>query len=160
MDNSPSLSKVRLYLGGAILIIGFTAPVFIPLITNSNLSIGLKSTISGLLAFGIPEVFMLIAVGILGKDGYAFFKTKLGSFISRIAPDEISIIRHRIGVLLFCLPLILGFLQPYIGHYIDFFNSMPLWYTILSDVIFMMSVFILGGSFWDKLRGLFKYSKN
>ena len=149
-----------MYFGGAILIIGFAAPVFIPLVTNSNLSIGLKSTFSGLLAFGIPEVFMLMAIGILGKDGYAFLKTKLGGFISRIAPDEISITRHRIGVLLFCLPLILGFLQPYIGHYIDFFNSIPLWYYILSDVIFVTSIFILGGSFWDKLSRLFKYSKN
>lgn len=160
MDNSSNLSRPRLVLGAAILIIGFAAPVFIPLVTASDWSLGLKTTISGLLAFGIPEVFMLIAIGILGKDGYVFLKTKLGGIISRIAPDEISITRHRIGVLLFCLPLVLGFLQPYIGHYIDFFNRIPLWYYIMSDVIFVMSIFILGGSFWDKLSRLFKYSKN
>ncbi len=158
MTDEKTISKSRIIFGGAILIIGFCGPLFIPIVTGSALSVGLKATLSGLLAFGIPEVFMLIAIGILGKDGYAFLKTKLGGFISRIAPDEISNTRHRIGVLLFCLPLILGFLQPYIGHYIDFFNSIPLWYYILSDGIFVMSIFILGGSFWDKLRGLFKYS--
>ena len=158
MTDEKTISKSRIIFGGAILIIGFCGPLFIPIVTGSALSVGLKATLSGLLAFGIPEVFMLIAIGILGKDGYAFLKTKLGGFISRIAPDEISNSRHRIGVLLFCLPLILGFLQPYIGHYIDFFNNIPLWYYIMSDWIFVMSIFILGGSFWDKLRGLFKYS--
>ena len=158
MTDEKTISKSRIIFGGAILIIGFCGPLFIPIVTGSGLSVGLKATLSGLLAFGIPEVFMLIAIGILGKDGYAFLKTKLGGFISRIAPDEISNSRHRIGVLLFCLPLILGFLQPYIGHYIDFFNNIPLWYYIMSDWIFVMSIFILGGSFWDKLRGLFKYS--
>lgn len=158
MTDEKTISKSRIIFGGAILIIGFCGPLFIPIVTGSALSVGLKATLSGLLAFGIPEVFMLIAIGILGKDGYAFLKTKLGGFISRIAPDEISNTRHRIGVLLFCLPLILGFLQPYIGHYIDFFNNIPLWYYIMSDGIFVMSIFILGGSFWDKLRGLFKYS--
>ena len=159
MNNQPAISKTRLFIGGAVLVIGFCGPLFIPLVTNSGLSVGLKTTLSGLLAFGIPEVFMLIAIGILGKDGYSFLKVKFGRFITQIAPDEISNTRHKIGVVLFVTPLLIGFVQPYLGYYFTFFKDVPLWFYISGDLAFVISIFILGGKFWDKLHSLFLYNK-
>ena len=157
MTDQPAISKTRLFIGAAVLIVGFCGPLFIPIVTSSGLSIGLKTTLSGLLAFGIPEVFMLIAIGILGKDGYAFLKAKLGRFITIISPDEVSLTRHRVGVILFVTPLLVGFVQPYLGHYFAFFREVPLWFYISGDLIFVVSIFILGGSFWDKLQALFQH---
>jgi hypothetical protein len=34
-------------------------------------------------------------------------------------------------------------------------HKVPLWAYIVSDLVFVSSFFILGGDFWDKLRGLF-----
>ena len=74
MSTELKFSKRRLYIGTAILVIGFLSPLLIPFVTRTDWSVGLKSTISGLLALGIPEVIMLLAVGIIGKHGYECIK--------------------------------------------------------------------------------------
>ncbi len=158
MSEQKPISTSRLWFGAFILIVGFCAPLFIPLVTSSGLSTGLIATISGLLAFGVPEIFMLIAISILGKPGYEFLKSKFVGVLAKLAPDVISQTRHRFGVVLFVTPLIVGFIQPYLGHYFSFFMDIPLWFYITGDLIFVSSIFILGGRFWDKLQRLFLHS--
>ena len=155
---SHTISKGRLYGGSAILIIGFLSPLLIPLVTSSNLSIGSKATISGLLAFGIPEIFMLLAIGVMGKQGYEFLKSKLFKYLSRFAPpDSVSLIRYRIGLVLFCFPLIVGWVNPYLSNYFNVFKNFPVGAYIIGDALFFSSFFILGGNFWDKFSGLFNH---
>jgi hypothetical protein len=159
MAEEQQISKGRLWLGAAILIIGFLSPLLIPLVTQTDWSIGLKTTISGLLAFGIPEIFMLIAVAVMGKAGYEYIKDIALKYLKRFAPpDKVSVTRFRIGIIMFSTPLLYGWLQPYLGHYFTVLNDLPLWQYIIGDTIFILSFFVLGGSFWDKLSGLFKYS--
>lgn len=159
MDNGTSISKGKLYGGATILIIGFMSPLLIPLVTLSNLSTGVKATLSGLLAFGIPELFMLIAIGVMGKEGYEFLKSKLFKYLSKFAPpDTVSLTRYRVGLVLFSLPLLMGWIQPYLGNYFTFLNELPLWVYIIGDTLFFTSFFVLGGDFWDKLSSLFKHN--
>ena len=158
MVDSPQISKGRLILGGSILVIGFMSPLLIPLVTSTGWSVAVKTTISGLLAFGIPEVFMLIAVAVMGKQGYEFIKNKFLKYLRRFAPaDEVSLSRYRIGLIMFSLPLLLGWLQPYPGHYLPYFRQVPVWQYVIADFMFVSSFFVLGGDFWDKFSGLFKY---
>jgi hypothetical protein len=159
MAEEQQISKGRLWLGAAILIIGFLSPLLIPLVTQTDWSIGLKTTISGLLAFGIPEIFMVIAVAVMGKAGYEYIKAIALNYLKRFAPpDKVSITRFRLGLVMFIIPLLFGWLQPYLGNYFTFLNDIPLWQYIIGDTIFIASFFVLGGNFWDKLSGLFKYS--
>ena len=58
MTLEPQISKTRLLLGGSVIVMGFLSPLLIPLVASTNWSLGLKSAGSGLLALGIPEVFM------------------------------------------------------------------------------------------------------
>ena len=156
MTNTTEIPKGRLFLGVGILIIGFMSPLLIPLVTSSNWSTGVKATVSGLLAFGIPEVFMLIAVAVMGKQGYEFIKNKFLKYLRRFAPaDEVSLSRYRIGLIMFSLPLLLGWLQPYLGHYLPYFKQVPVWQYVIADFMFVSSFFVLGGDFWDKIRALF-----
>ena len=159
MTNQPEISKTRLILGGVILVVGFMSPLLIPLVTGTDWSIGIKTTLSGLLAFGIPEVFMLIAVAVLGKQGYEFLKAKALRYLKQFAPsDSVSLVRYRIGLVMFCIPLLAGWVQPYLGHYFSFLTEPPLWSYIFGDIIFLTSFFVLGGDFWDKFSGLFNHS--
>lgn len=158
MTDSLQISKGRLFFGASILVIGFMSPLLIPLVTNTSWSIGVKTTISGLLAFGIPEVFMLIAIAVMGKQGYEYIKEKAFKYLKRFAPpDTVNITRYRIGLVMFSFPLLFGWLQPYLGHFIDFFEDAPTWFYIIGDIVFVTSFFVLGGDFWDKFSGLFKY---
>lgn len=150
--------RSRLILGTIILVGGFLSPLLIPSVIDSDLSASLKSILSGLLAFGIPELFMILAVAIMGKKGYQYLKDKTQKLLTRISPERVSPVRYRIGVVMFCIPIILGFLQPYLAHYIPYLERVPLSATITMDLMLLLSLFVLGGEFWEKLRGLFKYN--
>lgn len=158
MTNQPEISRTRLILGSVILVVGFMSPLLIPLITATDWSIGIKTTLSGLLAFGIPEIFMLLAVAVLGKQGYEFLKAKAFRYLKQFAPsDSVSLIRYRTGLILFTFPLLAGWVQPYLSHYFTFLKDLPIWSYILGDIMFFSSFFVLGGDFWDKFSGLFNH---
>lgn len=156
--NLKTTNNSNLILGTIILVVGFLLPLLIPLVLTLEISAAAKSIISGLLAFGIPEVFMIIAVAVMGKKGYEFIKGKAIKYLKRFAPpDAVSLFRYRMGLIMFSLPVLIGIVQPYIGHFSAIFKDFPLWFTMVLDVIFISSFFVLGGDFWDKLSSLFKY---
>lgn len=151
-------SRGKLRLGAVILVVGFLSPLLIPLVVASNWSAPTKSLISGLLAFGIPEVFMIVAIAVMGKKGYELIKGKTIKYLKSFAPpDTVSPLRYRLGLVLFSIPVLIGILQPYLEHFSTVFQNLPLWVTIALDAVFISSLFVLGGDFWDKLSGLFKY---
>lgn len=93
-------SKVRFIIGGIIFISGFLSPLLIPWVLTLEISIAYKSVISGLLALGIPELFMLIAVGILGKPGFKYLKSSIFKWLKKYGPpDEVGRTRYTIGLL-------------------------------------------------------------
>ena len=145
-------------MGAIIFISGFASPLLIPLVTKTSWSIAVKTSVSGLLAFGIPELFMIVAVAVMGKPGYEFLKEKLFGFLKQIAPpDSVNITRYRVGLALFILPLLAGWFLPYLGHFFSSLKQIPIWFFIIGDTVFVSSFFVLGGDFWDKFSGLFNY---
>jgi len=156
---SGTISKSRLMVGGAVFIAGFLSPLLIVVVANSDLSTGTKTLLSGALAFGIPEVGMLLAVMILGRDGFVYLKQTLVQFVRRnfVPPKKVSRTRYRVGLLMIALPLFCGWLAPYLGDYIFGDNKLSWIVALTGDVIFLAGLFVLGGDFWDKLRALFRY---
>ncbi|MBW1860533.1 MAG: transporter suffix domain-containing protein [Deltaproteobacteria bacterium] len=140
----------RFPVGLAILIVGFISPVFIPLVTASSLSTAWKTALSGLLAAGIPEIFSVVAIAIMGKSGFNYIKGRLFAFLRKHGPpDVVSRTRYHVGLVMFALPLLFGWLAPYAPHLIPV--------NLLGDIVFVSSLFILGGDFWDKVRALFTH---
>ena len=100
--------KGKLVTAGIIFISGFLSPLLIPIVTSSDLSTGWKAALSGLLALGIPELFMMIAAAVAGKEGFNYIKGKVSKILGYkffvalvlflawiIFFDENSIIAHR-----------------------------------------------------------------
>ena len=154
-----SLSKNRLILGGTVFIGGFLSPVLIPLVVASELGGAWKSLLSGILLVGLPEILMLVSVAILGADGYRFLKEKLWTMLKKTAPSaEVSRPRYIVGLVLFLTPLIYAWLEPYIGEFNPWLQNNHMIFNITGDLLFVISLYILGGDFWDKLRALFQYN--
>lgn len=150
--------KGKLIAAGIIFVSGFLSPLLIPVVTSSNLSTGWKATLSGLLALGIPEIFMIIAAAVAGKEGFKYLKSKIFSFIKKHGPaDTVSKTRYKIGLVLFVIPLLAGWLIPYFSHLIPSYTENRIIINLVGDIIFITSFFVLGGDFWDKLRSLFIY---
>jgi len=153
-----SQSGWRLRLGLVIFIIGFASPLLIPLVTASGLSTQWKTIISGALALGIPEVFSIVAVAIMGKSGFDYMKERFFTFLKKHGPPErVGRTRYRIGLVMFCLPLLLGWSEPYFRH-ISGFEAHRLLVAVIGDLVLVSSLFVLGGEFWDKVRALFVWN--
>lgn len=153
-DISPP--RGRLLVGAGVLIFGWLCPLFVPLVVSSNLSAEWKTVFSGLLLLGIPELFTLAAVAVLGKTGFEYLKGVLFGLLRRLAPpDAVSLTRYRIGLVMFLLPLLFAWISAYVPNHIPGFAANPIAFAVIGDVMFATSLFVLGGDFWDKFRALF-----
>ena len=154
--NTHSQSGWRLRLGLTIFIVGFASPLLIPVIAATDLPTGWKTVISGALAVGIPEVFSLIAIAIMGRAGFNAIKSRFFGFIKKHGPsDRVSRTRYRVGLVMFVLPFLFGWLGPYFAHRIPGYEAYRLPVSIAGDMLLVSSLFVLGGDFWDKVRALF-----
>ena len=154
-DDQPA-TRWRYRLGLTIFIVGFASPLLIPIVTASGLTTQWKTILSGALAVGIPEVFSIAAVAIMGKSGFNYMKERFFSFIRKHGPPErVSRMRYRVGLVMFGLPLLLGWSGPYLLHHIPGYETHRLLVGIVGDLLLISSLFVLGGEFWDKVRALF-----
>ena len=95
----------------------------------------------------------------MGSEGFDYLKSLSLDLLHRHGPAErVSRLRYNVGLCLFFIPLLLGLLGPYFGDSMFIYQAYKLQITIAFDVIFIGSIFILGGEFWDKLRSLFIYN--
>jgi hypothetical protein len=69
--------------------------------------------------------------------------------------DVVSPARYRIGLVMFVLPVLFGWLAPYGPEHLLGFEVQHFWVNLAGDLMFVASFFVLGGDFWDKLRALF-----
>lgn len=155
------VSKMRFLIGGAVFVGGFLSPLLIPLVTSSNLPGNWKAILSTGLVAGLPEVGMLLAVAILGKQGFAQLKEIFFSRFRKITePSAVSQTRYRIGLLMFFTPLLLGWLQPYIAHFYSPAVGDSMLPVILFDLMFASSFIVLGADFWQKIQSLFVHGNS
>jgi len=147
---------LRFRLGLTILIVGWLSPLLIPIVTRTSLATEWKTIISGLLAVGIPEVFTVAAIAVMGKSGFNLIKERIFSFFKKHGPpDRVSLTRYRIGLVMFVLPVVFGWLGPYGANKIPGYETHRFVVSLIGDLMFVASFFVLGGDFWDKIRSLF-----
>jgi hypothetical protein len=148
--------KGRLLLGGGVFVLGQFSPLLVPLVVNSDLPTGWKTAVSGLLMLGVPELAILVAIAILGKAGYEYLKGLILHLLKRhIVPREVSPTRYHIGLALFLLPILWAWASPYILYIFDGLETNRLWFAATGDFLLVVSLLLLGGDFWEKLRSLF-----
>ena len=159
-EHYKNIPSGRLIVGGAVLVIGFLSPLLIPLVISMNINPGLKTAISGILMIGFPELAMLLSVIIMGKAGFAYLKVKFGQlFLQYGPPDTVSQTRYHVGLIMFIVPITIGWLLPYFEDLISWYPRHHLWISLGGDALFITSLFILGGDFWEKLKNLFVYNQ-
>jgi len=148
----------RFKVGILFFVLGLLSPLCIPLVTATSLSTAWKTTLSGLFMLGIPELFWLVAAGIMGKPGFNYLKMKVfGAFKRYALPESVSRTRYRVGLVMLAIPLLYGWLEPYASQLASGFERHQVVLALAGDVLLLASLFVLGGEFWDKLRALFIY---
>lgn len=156
VPNGQPISKTRFVIGGLLFGAGFLSPLLLPLVTSSDLPSNWKAVLSTGLVAGLPEVGMLLAVAVLGKQGFAQLKEMFFSRFRKITdPAAVGVVRYRVGLFMFFGPLLFGWLHPYLVHFFPVFGDGTLLLFIIPDLIFASSFIVLGAGFWEKIHGLF-----
>jgi hypothetical protein len=147
----------RLAAAIPLFLVAIACPFLGATILASELPVGTKAW-AGLLFFPIPEMFDITAIAILGKPGFAWLKSILFGLLGRYGPPaQVSRVRYRIGLAMFVLPILAGWLHPYlVDRFSTFIGPGPIFHVV-GDLVFIASFFVLGGDFWDKVRALFVY---
>jgi hypothetical protein len=150
--------KTRLYAGMTLLSLSAISPLFGFLVAKTNLSVMMKTTVIGLLTAGVPEVLILLAAAILGKENFERIKSKVFSVLKRLRPTaRVSRTRYIIGLTMFLIPVIPTYVMAYAPQWLPDTSPARLYVNLAADFIFATSLFVLGGDFWDKLTALFVY---
>ena len=59
---------------------------------------------------------------------------------------------------MFSIPILFAWVSVYISEFILGFESNPADWALGGDILLVMSLFVLGGDFWDKIRALFAHN--
>lgn len=154
----PASARWRAAAGMILFVLALICPVFIPLVAVAPLPVGWKTVISGGLAVGIPELLTLAAIALLGKAGFELIKRRVFGWMKRLAPAaRVSRTRYRIGLVLFVAPILFGSAAAYAPQAIPGYGAHRIAFNLAGDILFLTSLFILGGDFWNKVRSLFLY---
>ena len=146
--------KTGLVQGVLVFVIGWGLTIaLVPMVCSMDLPLSLKS----ILIFVVPKALFVIAVAIMGKPGFAFLKSLIRGQLQRFAPPaSVSPLRYRIGLLMFVSVIVLSWIAPYIAPDLTpLRQTHPRLVAALGDLLLVVSLFVLGGDFWDKLRALF-----
>ena len=147
---------MKFYLGIIFLLLSCLIPTLGFWIAGLPLSLPVKGTIIGLLTVGGPEIMAIIAVAMLGKSTFDLVAGKVLTVLSWLAPrGQVSRRRYQLGLVFFILPVVPTYVMSYAPHLLPDTSPERLYVNILADLMFISSLFILGGDFWDKLRALF-----
>ncbi len=154
-DTKPAVGW-RIKIGFALFLfslVGF--PLLIPLMALVGVSGTRIAAVTGGLLVA-AELTMVLGAAIAGKDGFAYIKATVFGVLKRYGPPKtVSRMRYRIGLVMFILPVLLGWAAPYFGDRIPGFETHTMVYAIAGDVLFAISLLVLGGDFWGKLQSLF-----
>ncbi len=154
---APANPGFRFYVGWSIFILSFfmlpTGLVLREFISSSFL----RGFVLGVFWISAP-LMKIGSIAILGKASYAWINYKMHYFYHKVAkPHQITPLRYNIGLVMFVLPFLPNYMISFMPHLIPISMTTRYIIIIASDVMFLASLFVLGGDFWDKLRALFIY---
>lgn len=156
MEQPPMPARWRMIAALVMVGLSFGSTLFIPVVLAMPLSAETKATLSGLLFIGIPQVFMLLAVALVGKSGFNYIKQRVFGAVKELAPAKsVSRTRYTIGLVMFVLPFLLALVTPYATDFWAGFEAFRIQLGLAGDLLLLASLFVLGGDFWDKIRSLF-----
>ncbi len=145
----------RFVAGVSVLGLAMLLPFCALLIPLLDLPAAQSALMAGALVAGAPEVLMLLAVALLGRQNFDRIVGAAKKFVSTtFFSAPVSRRRYYAGLAI-CL---LSFVPIYVAGYVP--SWMPagngrIAVLAAADLAFIFSFFVMGGEFWEKFRRLF-----
>jgi hypothetical protein len=145
----------RFKLGIAIFALIPLALLLIPLAVALDVPAATVAALTGVIVIG-NKILLLLVIAVMGKPGFQQLKRTLAGHLGVLAPAAaVGPLRHRVGLVMFCLPLITAALEPYVDNMWPGLRPNKWQFQLLGDLMLIASFFVLGGDFWGKVRALF-----
>ncbi|MHC8400628.1 transporter suffix domain-containing protein [Pseudomonas sp. MDT1-17] len=154
---TPHSAGWRFKLGIAIICLMAGSWLMVPILAATGVPGSKIAAFTGIL-FISNKILLILVIAILGKSGFQQLKRTAFGYVSNLAPKadfDVGPVRHRVGIVMFCLPLISAFLEPYIDTIWPGLRPNLWQLQALGDAMLIGSFFVLGGNFWEKVRALF-----
>lgn len=147
----------RIRTGLALFVASIGWPVLIPVLPLLGVSAAATATFGGVMVVA-AEVLMLAGAAIAGKEGFALIKAQVFGLLGMNGPvREVGPRRYTVGLVLFTSALAFAWASPYFGHHLPRYATGAWVYAVAFDGLLLISLFVLGGGFWNKLRSLFRH---
>ncbi|WP_275782504.1 transporter suffix domain-containing protein [Pararhizobium gei] len=144
----------RFKLGIALVCLAIAMWLCVPIAASAGVPSTRIAAITGVI-FIVNKVLLLLVIAVMGKAGFQQLKSKIFG-VFRLSPStEISKARYTLGLVMFCLPLVSAWLEPYVDAIAPGLRPNLWQLQLLGDLMFIASFFVLGGNFWEKIRALF-----
>ena len=164
MNTQPEEIKVKknwkYYTGIICFIVAFLLPLLGFLVPSLGLSDEATATIITILTVGGPEIMMVFAALLVGKETFQLVKAKIFALFRRKKPlAPVGKTRFYVGLFILFASGIPLYLHGYFPQWLPFEmgSTERLYFLLVFDLIFIFSFIILGGHFWDKFKALFNY---
>jgi hypothetical protein len=155
---APEFPGIRLYIGIAVFCLSFFM-LFLGLVLSTLVTIHHSKTLIIGFFWLCGPLMKISSVAILGKPSYLWIKAKFRHHVVRVVkPYHESRLRYNIGLVMFCLPIIPNYIMAYAPQVITESFPLRIIFNASFDILFIASLFVLGGDFWDKLKALFSFS--
>lgn len=156
-QDNPSVSPGwRPKVGLLLFILALVSLLLVPLVLATDLPREVRGAIAGLLLFGVPMALMLAVVALIGQPAFLFLKSRIAR--QGTSPSPVSVMRYRIGLVLLTLAVIVSWLEPLGSPHFPEIQARRVLIGALADGMVLISLFVLGGEFWDKVRALFVHN--
>ncbi|MFL1527245.1 transporter suffix domain-containing protein [Pseudomonas sp. O230] len=155
--NAPHTAGWRFKLGVTIICLMLGSWLMVPVVAAAGVPGSKIAALTGVL-FISNKVLLIVVIAVMGKSGFQQLKRSVFGYVISLTPTmetEVGPVRHRIGVVMFCLPLISAFLEPYVDSIWPGLRPNLWQLQLLGDLMLVGSFFVLGGNFWEKVRALF-----
>ncbi len=147
----------RFVAGVSALALSVVFPLSALLVPLLGLSPGKATLISGFLLAGAPEVFILLAVALLGKENFdRIVSSAKGLFFTTFFQKPVSRLRYITGLTIFTLSILPIYLAGYASSWMPTGDA-RLFILAGADLACIVSVFVMGGEFWGKFQKLFTW---
>jgi hypothetical protein len=70
-----------------------------------------------------------------------------GFYSSYTPPQKVSLVRYRIGLVMICVPILVGWLGPYFSEFVFEAESLDMYIFIAGDLLFVSGCSCFGANF-------------
>ncbi|MGI9616316.1 MAG: hypothetical protein ACR2QO_25600 [Acidimicrobiales bacterium] len=156
----PTASGWRRSVGVVLFVLHLILPLIaLVLVPILGLPSGANAIVMGASVVGGPDVLLIVAIAILGKDGVSELMTKFGSGVRRLTKwDAVTEQRYKIGMWVLVASLLLPTIILFFWHSsIEGIEGQPgwgFWVLLASTFAFIGAVLCMGQPFWLRIQAI------